>query len=111
MGRTPYPLARVRNPLRSTEYTVHFPAAPDLALALCTCPDFARRGLGTCKHTEAARSWLVDHLDAEVPPRRGRPIDPQRVWAAIDRGERARPTPATGRDLRAVGAALIDEPA
>ena len=31
----------------------------------CTCPDFCRNGLGTCKHTEATLIWLKRRLKGE----------------------------------------------
>lgn len=55
---TPFPILAVRNPLHGTEYLVMFPTYPSSDVALCTCTDFARRGLGLCKHIEAAERWL-----------------------------------------------------
>jgi len=111
--REPFPLVEVRNPLHRTAYLVMRPTFPDRAPALCTCPDFARRGLGTCKHIEAADRWLTNHPDAQ-PPAPGRP--PERtaaVWKEIDRrlerGGRER-LPASVR-WRAAGAALFETPA
>ncbi|MCI4339848.1 MAG: hypothetical protein L3J73_01075, partial [Thermoplasmata archaeon] len=44
----------VRNPVPGTRYDVLLPAFPDRSGGFCTCTDFARRGIGTCKHLEAA---------------------------------------------------------
>lgn len=97
----------VTNPVRQTHYDVLFPEFPSLDAPFCTCTDFARRGIGTCKHIEAARIWLAD-------PRRELPAPPPRppgapVWEEIDRRERGLPklrSPAPRR-LRHVGDALL----
>jgi hypothetical protein len=81
-----YPVLEVRNPIHGTAYTVLLPEFPSLSSALCSCTDFARRGLGTCKHIEAAHRWRSQHPDA-IPDRP--PADPARrggpVWREIDR--------------------------
>ncbi|MCI4331009.1 MAG: hypothetical protein L3K19_04095 [Thermoplasmata archaeon] len=51
----------VRNPVRLTRYLVVAPAFPRREGALCTCTDFNRRGIGTCKHLEAAWLWMEEH--------------------------------------------------
>jgi hypothetical protein len=82
--REPFPLLEVRNPLHRTEYRVMLPLFPDRTVALCTCTDFARRGLGTCKHIEAAGRWLERHREA-TPLRATAPFDRDGVWTDIDR--------------------------
>ena len=82
--RQPFPLLEVRNPLHRTAYRVMLPLFPDRSVALCTCTDFARRGLGTCKHIEAAGRWLERHSDA-IPRRASGPVDLEEVWRELDR--------------------------
>jgi hypothetical protein len=80
---TPYPILEVRNPIHRTAYRVLLPTFPDRSVALCTCTDFARRGLGTCKHIEAAGRWRERHLEA--PPRYpSTPYDAEAVWAEVE---------------------------
>lgn len=81
-----YPLLEVRNPLHGTRYWVMLPEFPARTSALCTCEDFARRGLGTCKHIEAAFRWEVEHPGA--PPllsRDPRAVRTRGLWKEIDR--------------------------
>ena len=81
----PYPLLEVRNPIHGTGYLVMLPEYPARSGALCTCTDFARRGLGTCKHIEAGLRWISDHPDA--PPLRPAGGDrPQLtgMWKKVD---------------------------
>jgi hypothetical protein len=85
LQREPYPLVEVRNPLHRTAYLVMRPSFPEHVPALCTCADFARRGLGTCKHIEAADRWLTNHPDATPPPTVNVPVLPCAVWKEIDR--------------------------
>lgn len=108
----PYPLLEVRNPLHGTAYYVMLPEFPARASALCTCTDFARRGLGTCKHIEAGYRWLSGHPDAR--PLRPAPPDrtqASRVWREVERRLRAPRDPAEslGRRRRWVGAALYEK--
>jgi hypothetical protein len=109
-SRSPFPLLEVRNPIHRTAYLVMLPEFPSRSSALCTCTDFARRGLGTCKHIEAAAPWLAAHPDA-VPlsptnpggarvGRRWRRIDAAIVAATREPGTDA-------RRLRSAGAVLI----
>ncbi len=108
--RDPYPLIEVRNPLHRTTYLVMRPAYPDRSADMCTCTDFARRGLGTCKHIEAADRWLANHPDASPSPPPKPPVRPAAVWKEIDRRiERGGRTssPASLR-CREAGAALFD---
>ncbi len=110
--REPYLELEVRNPVHRTSYRVLLPAFPSREAVLCTCPDFARRGLGTCKHAEAAWGWLELHPDLPGGTdlgRRTRPLDA--LWASIDR--RLDELRATSEpDIRAVerpGAVLFEE--
>lgn len=105
----PYPLLGVRNPVRKTEYRALFPGFPEREPALCTCTDYARRGLGNCKHLEAAWRWLRgasrEARAAEEPER-----SDEALWAEIDRRLAAGP-PLSARDVRQlgrVGAVLIE---
>ena len=103
-------MVEVRNPLHQTMYLVMRPTYPDREPALCTCTDFARRGLGTCKHIEAANRWLVRHADAPAVPLTKSAVRPAAVWREIDqRLERSRKEerPASLR-IREAGAALFD---
>ena len=81
----PYPLLEVRNPIHGTGYLVMLPEYPARSGSLCTCTDFARRGLGTCKHIEAGLRWLAEHPDAP-PLRRGDGDGPRTagVWKRVD---------------------------
>lgn len=82
LARDPYPTFEVRNPLHRSTYRVYFPEGSTVGWGLCTCPDFSRRDLGTCKHIEAAARHLRMHPQ-------GRPIglgegapDPALLWSA-----------------------------
>lgn len=88
-----YPILEVRNPIHGTGYLVLLPKFPSEEAALCTCTDFARRGLGTCKHIEAGFRWLTDHPGAK-PLRPAGGTTPRRspLWKEIDRRLAARPT-------------------
>lgn len=104
-----YPILDVRNPMHDTHYLVMLPEYPDRASALCTCTDFARRGLGTCKHVEAALRWLHFHpKDALAGP--PGPERSSALWSEIDRRLRAEPSdPAPiALRLRAPGAVLYE---
>jgi hypothetical protein len=109
LTREPFPLLEVRNPLHQTRYRVMIPTFPDREVALCTCSDFARRGLGTCKHIEAAGRWLERHPNAPAGP--GSVTDVEEVWGEIDRRLDA---PAAGPSVpdswawRAPGATLYE---
>jgi hypothetical protein len=88
-----YPILEVRNPLHGTGYLVLLPEFPSRESVFCTCTDFARRGLGTCKHIEAGHRWLVAHPGTAplVPPGR---VARSRfgVWKEIDRRLAALPS-------------------
>jgi hypothetical protein len=106
----PYLLLEVRNPIHRTAYLVMLPEYPARSPALCTCTDFARRGLGTCKHIEAGVRWLAGHPDARPAPG-ARPVGrPANSWPEIDRRAKELPPPSrlTGRALARPGAALFE---
>ncbi len=104
----PFVELEVRNPIHRTRYRVVFPEYPSRASALCTCTDFARRGLGTCKHLEAGWAWLQQAgTPAEgAPARPSAPDEP--IWNGVDRElERLRARgPERIGDVDAVGALL-----
>lgn len=105
-----YPMLDVRNPMHDTHYTVMLPEYPDRSSALCTCADFARRGLGTCKHVEAALRWLHFHPQ-EAARASGGPERSDALWPEIDRRLRVEatdPAPIALR-LRAPGALLFEQ--
>jgi hypothetical protein len=112
LRREPFALLEVRNPLHKTAYRVMLPTFPDRSIALCTCSDFARRGLGTCKHIEAGGRWLERHPTAPA----ARPIvrfDAEPVWDEIDRRIRGEPS-ASGPEslrIRRPGATIYERPA
>jgi len=115
LRREPYPVVEVRNPLHRTSYLVLRPTFPDGPEALCTCADFARRGLGTCKHIEAVDRWLRHHASAPAgaPPKPA--IRPERVWQEIDRrlaapGGRVRPDSLRWREAGASLYEPLDRP-
>ena len=82
----PYPLLEVRNPLHGTVYLVMLPAYPERTAELCTCTDFARRGLGTCKHIEAAYRWRTERPESEPAGAAPRGAGGSAaVWKEIDR--------------------------
>lgn len=103
----------VRNPVHRTRYRVLFPEYPDRGSALCTCTDFARRGLGTCKHVEAGWSWLEAHRDllapgGQVPSAANRSLG--ELWKEVERrvGTASRVHPKSIRDVEAPGELLWD---
>jgi hypothetical protein len=106
----PYPLLEVRNPIHRTAYLVMLPEFPSPTPALCTCTDFARRDLGTCKHIEAGLHWLGAHPDARPPAILRAPARPTGVWTEIDRREKELPplSRLTGRELSRAGGALYE---
>ncbi len=109
-SREPYPLLEVRNPIHRTVYRVMLPEYPSRLSALCTCTDFARRGLGTCKHLEAGARWLDEHPDATpTGPSGPRRIRPAALWRRVDAAlaaERRRPG-LDARRIRRPGALLF----
>ncbi|MGI0053445.1 MAG: hypothetical protein ACRECR_04200 [Thermoplasmata archaeon] len=108
----PYLLLRVANPLRGTQYRVHLPTGPDGPEAVCECPDFGQRGLGTCKHIEAARLWISENPSGGTvsPVPVGRPVRwAEALWQAIDGRLAGREwaTAPRGRWWRWAGSLLI----
>ncbi len=110
-SRQPYPLLEVRNPLHGTGYLVMLPEFPGRDVALCTCTDFARRGLGTCKHIEAAVRWLGEHADAK-PSRAAAPspVPATAIWRRIDQrlGSSGRASGPAAQRWRRAGATLFE---
>jgi hypothetical protein len=101
----PYPLLEVRNPLHGTAYLVMLPSFPAREAELCTCTDFARRGLGTCKHIEAGYRWRQAHRP-EPPAEPPAPAESR--WKEIDRRVAS---PGAGPDslrLRRAGRVLFE---
>ena len=64
----PFWALAVRNPVHHTHYQVVLPEYPSGEAQFCSCPDFARRGIGTCKHVEAATAWLAAPPELARPP-------------------------------------------
>ena len=93
--------------MHGTQYLLFLPAYPSVEWGLCTCPDFARRGLGTCKHLEGATRWIPAHPREGFPPARAVPAPD--LWSVIDRRqELARSGAIDGSTLRAIGAVLVE---
>ncbi len=88
----PYPRLEVRNPVHGTHYLVLLPVYPDRGVALCTCADFARAGLGTCKHIEASIRWLGLHPEAVPDPNPAAETGGAPMWEEIDRRARSVPS-------------------
>lgn len=111
-AREPYVVLEVRNPVHRTSYRVLFPEYPHRDSALCTCTDFARRGLGTCKHLEAGWSWLASLPELPEPALpRAPPAASDELWGEIDRRlERwGRSVPSRIQEVEAAGAPLFEE--
>ncbi|HKS59857.1 MAG TPA: hypothetical protein VJS68_03665 [Thermoplasmata archaeon] len=106
---TIYPILEVRNPVKETRYRVLLPAYPSVDPALCDCTDFARRGLGTCKHIEAARRWIREHPETPLQRPRSSMDSSTDIWKEVDRrrAERAAQSPESANDLRSIGAVLL----
>lgn len=64
-------------------YRVLLPAFPQREGAQCSCPDFATRGLGTCKHLEATLARAAGSPPPELSDRT--PVSPAVTWAEVDR--------------------------
>ena len=110
-SREPYPLLEVRNPVHGTGYLVMLPEHPARDSAMCTCTDFARRGLGTCKHIEAGVRWLGEHPD-DPPLRHGDGASARALgaWKRIDQrlGALSKDPAAPARRWRRPGAVLFE---
>ena len=111
-SREPVLDLEVRNPIHRTRYRVLLPEYPGRGAAFCSCTDFARRGLGTCKHVEAAWLWLEATPELPEAPGPGSPEPPVgELWKEIDRslGTLGRAPPARIRDVERAGALLFEE--
>jgi hypothetical protein len=86
MPGQPFWLLSVRNPVHHTRYQVALPEYPGGEAQFCSCVDFARKGIGTCKHIEAARAWLEAQPDVHrlAAPVRGASA----IWRAMDAARR-----------------------
>ncbi len=100
---------RVRNPLHGTQYDAYVPEYPTASSAMCTCPDFARRAMGTCKHLEGLFRWLASHPAPEPKPRAQEPSTAA-LWEEIDRRRARRPVSPTLVGMREVGELLCGGP-
>jgi hypothetical protein len=84
------------------------PEFPGREGAFCSCTDFGRRGIGTCKHVEAVLLWRSENPGDGAPA--PAPFDGSPVWEELDRrlahlvSDRS---PDTLRD-RKPGGALIE---
>ena len=109
-SRVPFLDLEVRNPVHRTSYRVFFPEYPERDSAFCGCTDFARRGLGTCKHVEAAWDWLraQPSLPEVVEGSIGPPAAD--VWQEVDRRleELGRSSPRVIREVERAGAPLFE---
>ncbi len=107
--RGPVVEVEVRNPIHRTRYRVFFPEFPGRGSALCTCTDFARRALGTCKHIEAAWSWIPSAPDGPPPPMPAERLGAG-VWEEADRrlAELLTTPPERIRDVERAGEVLFE---
>jgi hypothetical protein len=90
------------------------PEFPASSGGLCTCSDFARRGLGTCKHIVAAERWLRSHPDAKPPEgTTPNPRAAESVWKEVDLrlAERGVAEPLDIREVSRPGEVLLAEEA
>jgi hypothetical protein len=104
----PFWVLAVRNPVHHTQYRVALPEYPAREARFCSCEDFARRGIGTCKHVEAATAWLESHPEIARPAERR--VGISGLWRAIDAARKEslsdlRPAPIR---LRAPGRVLFE---
>jgi hypothetical protein len=88
------------------------PEFPGEAAALCTCSDFARRGLGGCKHIAAAQTWLSRHPPEPVGENPAAAARASGIWLEIDRrlARSGAGTDRPPRELARPGAALFEGP-
>jgi hypothetical protein len=85
-SRAPVVELEVLNPVHGTRYRVFLPEYPSRESALCTCTDFARRGLGTCKHVEAALAAASDLERLPMAPADAAPALPvAELWSEVER--------------------------
>ncbi len=106
----PFWVLAVRNPVHHTHYQVVLPEYPAGEAQFCSCVDFARKGIGTCKHVEAAHAWLEAHPDLARPNSLPRGV--AGVWRAVDaalKESRSAGRPAPIR-LRDAGRVLFEKP-
>ncbi len=80
----PFWVLAVRNTVHHTHYQVFLPEYPSGEARFCSCVDFSRKGIGTCKHVEAATAWLESHPDVTRPAASRQGV--ASVWRAIDTG-------------------------
>jgi hypothetical protein len=109
MPGQPFWVLAVRNPVHHTRYQVFLPEYPAPESRLCSCVDFSRRGIGTCKHVEAATAWLESQPEVTRPAAATRPAAGN-IWKAIDAARRSAdssPRPAAIR-LREPGRVLFE---
>jgi hypothetical protein len=78
----PFWVLAVHNPVHHTRYQVCLPEFPSGEAQFCSCEDFARRGIGTCKHVEAATAWLESHPEVTRPP--ASRLGVSNLWRDID---------------------------
>lgn len=99
--------AEVLNPARRSRHHVYLPAYPAAEGAMCTCPDFVLRALGTCKHVEAAVLYFEEH---PLPSRAQPSVEAGRLWNRVDAARAATPTESepTSIRLRRPGRVLVD---
>jgi hypothetical protein len=109
-GSDDYLVLEVRNPIHGTGYSVLLPTYPSTDVVLCTCTDFARRGLGTCKHVEAALRWLRERPEVTNPSRK--PSALASLWRGIDASVEAQATDPDPESLawRKPGRWLFEKP-
>lgn len=108
----PFLMLEVTNPLRQTHYRVFVPEYPQLATMACVCTDFGHRGLGTCKHLEAAREWL-GRTPLVAPDRSSTTgVEAARIWREIDARQASalRDRGPAALRTRRPGAVLFDRP-
>lgn len=94
----PFWVLAVRNPVHHTRYQVLLPEHPSGESRFCSCEDFARRGIGTCKHVEAATAWLGTH--PEIPHRPAPPPRASSLWRTILAARKASETSKLALPLR-----------
>ncbi len=102
----PFWVLAVRNPVHHTRYQVALAEYPREESQFCSCVDFARKAIGTCKHIEAARAWLGGQPDLRLAPVPGRGASA--LWKAIDRAGRASTAVPDALRLRRAGRRLFE---